>query len=77
MTECKDLYFEQARIVENVLQDGIKEGSVQNINTKKAAFAVTDLTRGIAIQRVLGWSRTRLNDEVEFIFSLLWKGIGK
>ena len=77
MTECKDLYFEQARIVERVLQDGIKEGSVQDINTKKASFAITDLTRGIVIQRALGWSRTRLNDEVEFIFSVLWKGIGK
>ena len=77
MTECKDLYFEQARIVENILQEGIKEGSLQKINTKKTAFAVTDLTRGIEIQRVLGWSKTRLNDEVEFIFNLLWKGIGK
>jgi AcrR family transcriptional regulator len=77
MTECKDLYFEQARIVEKVLQDGIKEGSVQDINTKKTSFAITDLTRGIVIQRALGWSRTRLNDEVEFIFSVLWKGIGK
>ena len=77
MTECKDLYFEQARIVEKVLQDGIKEGSVQDVNTKKASFAITDLTRGIVIQRALGWSRTRLNDEVEFIFSVLWKGIGK
>ena len=77
MNECKDLYFEQARIVEGVLQDGIKDGSLHNINVKKAAFAVTDLTRGIAVQRILGWSRTRLSDEVEFIFGLLWKGIGK
>ena len=77
MAECKDLYFEQARIVEEVLLDGIKEGSVQKINTRKTAFAVTDLTKGIVLQRVLGWSKTRLNDEVEFIFSLLWKGIGK
>src|SRR5215472_104292 len=54
MTECKDLYLEQARIVERVLQDGIKEGSVQDINTKKTSFAITDLTRGIVIQRALG-----------------------
>lgn len=77
MKECRDLYFEQARIIEKVLQDGIKEGALQHINTKKAAFAVTDLTRGIAIQRLLGWSRTRLSDEVEFIFSIVWKGISK
>ncbi len=77
MAECKDLYFEQARIVEGVLRDGIREGSVHELNTRKAAFAIIDLTRGIAIQRLLGASKTRLNDEVEFLFSLLWKGIGK
>ena len=77
MSECKDLYFEQSRIIEKVLQEGVREGSLQKLNTKKTAFAVTDLTRGIAIQRLLGWSTTRLNDEIEFIFSLLWKGIAK
>ncbi len=75
MSECQDLYFEQAKIIEKVLQDGIREGTVQKLNTKKTAFAITDLTRGIVIQRTLGWSRTRLKDEIEFIFNLLWKGI--
>jgi TetR/AcrR family fatty acid metabolism transcriptional regulator len=78
MTECKDLYFDQARIIEEVLKQGAREGLLlEKVNIKKAAFAVTDLTRGIAIQRVFGWSRTRLNEEVEFIMCLLWKGIAK
>jgi AcrR family transcriptional regulator len=77
MTECKDLYFDQASIIEKVLRQGIKENVLQKINTKKTAFAVTDLTRGIAIQRIFGWSRTPLEDEVEFIFTLLWKGIAQ
>jgi AcrR family transcriptional regulator len=75
--DCKDLYFEQARIIEGVLQDGIKEGIVQKLNTRKTAFAVADLTKGIVIQRILGWSKTRLSDEIEFTFTLLWKGIAK
>jgi AcrR family transcriptional regulator len=77
MAECKDLYFQQAQIVEGVLKQGVREGVVRNKNTRKAAFAVTDLTRGVAIQRVFGWSRTRLDEEVEFIMSLLWRGIAK
>jgi AcrR family transcriptional regulator len=77
MAECKDLYFQQAQIIEVVLKQGVREGVVRNKNTRKAAFAVTDLTRGIAIQRVFGWSRTRLDDEVEFIMTLLWRGIAK
>jgi TetR/AcrR family fatty acid metabolism transcriptional regulator len=78
MAECKDLYFEQAQIIEEVLKQGIKEGALQKqVNTRKAAFAVTDLTRGVAIQRLFGWSKTRLDDEVEFIMCLLWRGIAK
>jgi TetR/AcrR family fatty acid metabolism transcriptional regulator len=77
IAECKDLYVEQGRIFESILRDGIREGSVQEVNTKKTAFAIADLTRGVAIQRLLGWSKTRLNEEVEFLFSLLWKGIGQ
>ena len=77
MSECKDLYFDQANIIEKVLRQGLKEGRLQKINTKKTAFALADLTRGIAIQRIFGWSKTPLEDEVEFIFTLLWKGIAK
>ena len=77
MNECKDLYIEQARIIELIIAEGMKEGTVLRLNARKAAFAVADLTKGIAIQRLLGWSTTRLNDEIEFIFGLLWRGIAK
>ncbi len=75
MNECRDLYFDQTRIIEDVLKAGIKEGAVRKLNTAKAAFAVADLTKGIVIQRTMGWSKTRLKGEVDFIFNLLWKGI--
>lgn len=77
IADCEDLYFEQSRIIEGILQQGIREGTMRKMNTKKASFAITDLTRGIAIQRILGWSKTRLNEEVEFMFNLILKGVGK
>jgi TetR/AcrR family transcriptional regulator, fatty acid metabolism regulator protein len=77
LSDCKDLYFEQAQIIGNVLKDGITEGVIQKLDTRKTAFAIADLTRGITIQRMLGWSKTRLKDEIDFMFNLLWKGIAK
>jgi len=77
ISQCRDLYFEQVEIIESVLQDGIQEGDIKKLNTKKAAFAVADLTKGVVIQRVLRWSKTRLNDEIDFTLNLLWKGIAK
>src|SRR4051812_14164370 len=60
MTECKDLYFDQAEVIEEVLKQGVKEGLLRKVNTRKAEFAVIDLTRGIGIQRLLEWSKPRL-----------------
>src|SRR5262245_34494180 len=61
MSEFKDLYFDQAQIIEKILKQGAGEGLLlEKVNIKKAAFAIADLTRGIAIQRVFGWSKTRL-----------------
>jgi TetR/AcrR family fatty acid metabolism transcriptional regulator len=77
LTLCKDLYFEQAKVIERVLQEGIQEGSVRKVNLKKTALSIADLTRGIATQRMLGLSKTHLSDEIDFIFGLLWKGIAQ
>src|SRR5262245_18566693 len=77
ISQCRDLYFEQVEIIEGVLHDGIQEGDIKKLNTKKAALAFEDLTKGGVSQRVHGWSKTRMNDEIDFTLNLLWKGIAK
>jgi len=73
----RDLYAEQARVFERVLREGIKRREVRNIDVEKTAFAVADLTRGIATQRLLGMSKSHLEDDVEFIVNVIWKGIAR
>jgi AcrR family transcriptional regulator len=74
-TECKALYLEQARIVETILKGGIKEGHIRLVRLHEAAFAITDLIRGVATQRVLGWSKSKPAEDADFIFDFIWKGI--
>jgi TetR/AcrR family fatty acid metabolism transcriptional regulator len=73
----RDLYTEQAQVFERVLREGIKRREVRNLDIEKTAFAIADLTRGIATQRLLGMSKTRLEDDVEFIVNVIWKGIAR
>ena len=73
----RDLYTEQVRIFEAILRAGIRRREVRNLDKEKMAYAIADLTRGIATQRLLGMSRTRLGDDVEFILNILWKGIAR
>jgi|KBSSwiStaDraftv2_1062776.scaffolds.fasta_scaffold02991_9 TetR/AcrR family fatty acid metabolism transcriptional regulator len=73
----RDLYAEQAQVFERVLREGMKRREVRNLDIEKTAYAIADLTRGIATQRLLGMSKTRLEDDVEFILNVIWKGIAR
>lgn len=73
----RDLYTEQAQVFEGVLREGIKRREVRSLHIEKTAFAIADLTRGVATQRLLGMSKTRLEDDVEFIVNVIWKGIAR
>jgi len=71
----RDLYTQQAKVFEGVLRAGIKRREIRNLDAEKTAFAIADLTRGIATLRLLGMSKTSVADDVEFIVSVIWKGI--
>ena len=74
-TEFKTLYQEQARLVEAILKEGARKKVVRNLRTEQAAFAISDIIRGVVTQRVLGWSKSKISEDVDFIFDLVWKGI--
>ena len=74
-TEFKTLYQEQARLVEAILKEGARKKAVRNLRTEQAAFAISDIIRGVVTHRILGWSKSKLNQDVDFIFDMVWKGI--
>jgi AcrR family transcriptional regulator len=73
----RDLYTEQAKVFERVLRDGIRRREVRVIDVEKTAFAIADLTRGVATQRLLGTSKTTLSDDVDFVVDFIWKGVAR
>jgi AcrR family transcriptional regulator len=77
ITFVRDLYAEQAKVFEGVLRAGIRRREVRNLDVQKMAFALADLTRGVATQRLLGTWKTPIADDVEFIVSVIWKGIAR
>ena len=73
--EFKSLYQEQARLVEAILKEGARKKVLRNLRTEQTAFAISDIIRGVVTQRVLGWSKSKISQDVDFIFDLIWKGI--
>lgn len=74
--QFRELYAQQARILKEVLEEGIRNQEIRPVAADAAAFAICDLTRSAATQRVLGWDKGELRNAVDFIFDLVWKGLG-
>lgn len=74
--QFRELYIQQARILREVLEEGIRHHEIRPVPADVAAFAICDLTRSVATQRVLGWLRGDLQDTVNFVFEFAWKGLG-
>jgi len=73
----RDLYTEQIKVFEVILRNGVRQREIRGVDVEKTAFAIADLTRGVATQRLLGTSKTTLEDDVDFVVNLIWKGIAR
>ena len=73
--QIEQMYLQQARILEAVLQQGIQEKTIRETRTDTAAVAISDLIRGIIVQRLLGWSTKDVESDIRFVFDLVWRGV--
>jgi AcrR family transcriptional regulator len=71
----EEMYLEQAHTLEAVLRRGIQCGAIREIRADTAAVAISDLIRGIIVQRVLGWSKKDVESDINFVIDLVWRGI--
>jgi len=74
--EFQDLYEAQATLLERTLLQGMQSGEVRELNPGAAARLIYDMTRGAIAQRILGWSRRPAREDADFVFDILWRGIG-
>ncbi|HEY3381981.1 MAG TPA: TetR/AcrR family transcriptional regulator [Vicinamibacterales bacterium] len=75
--QMDDLFLEQVRTLEAVLQQGVRHKVVRPLRLDAAAFGVFDITRGVITQRLRGWSRASVDDDIAFAFDFAWKGLGQ
>jgi AcrR family transcriptional regulator len=73
--DFKELYCQQARMLEAVLREAAKQGAIRCARADSTALIIYDMTRGLIVQRLLGWSRADVDGDIEFLFDLIWRGI--
>lgn len=71
----EEIYLQQASLLEAAIRQGIEHGEIREIRADTAAVAISDLIRGIIVQRLLGWSKKDVESDINFVFDLVWRGI--
>ncbi len=75
--DFRDLYLQQAKALEQTLRNAAKHGKIRNLPVDLLALTIYDMTRALIVQRLLGGRKTGAGEDVEFLFDLIWKGMGK
>jgi AcrR family transcriptional regulator len=74
-SEFQQLYLLQANELEKVLRGAMDSGEIRHVRSDFAAFIIYDMVRGVMTQRLLGWSSVPLEEDIELLNDLIWKGI--
>ena len=73
--ECRSLYLEQVKMLEAVLEEAAARGQIRSVRAGAAAFTISEMTRGLILQRLFGWSRESVANDVEFLLEMIWRGL--
>ena len=74
-SEVSELYLQQAQMLEGILRTAADKGEIRDLRPDATAFAVCDMTRGVIVQRMLGWSKAELEDDIQHLIEVIWRGI--
>jgi len=74
-SEFQQLYLRQAKALEIVLREAMESGEIRHIRSNFAAFIIYDMVKGVMTQRLLEWSTVPLEEDIQLLNDLIWKGI--
>jgi AcrR family transcriptional regulator len=75
--EVAEMYFDQVRLLEGVLREAAAQGELAQLRPESAAFTICDMARGLSVQRLLGWSKATLEEDIQQVIAMIWKGISR
>ncbi|MGH9667881.1 MAG: TetR/AcrR family transcriptional regulator [Bryobacteraceae bacterium] len=70
-----ELHTRQTKALEAVVAEAIRCGELRPVRADLAAFTIYEMTRGLIIQRLMGWSQAPAEADIDSLFDLIWKGI--
>lgn len=75
LRDFREFYLQQVGILKGEIRQAVRKRAIAAVPEEAAAFAIFDLTRGVITRRMLGWSRSRAKEDVDFVVELVWRGL--
>lgn len=75
--DFRDLYLKNLATFEEVLKEGVAAGEIEAENLPTIASAIYDMAKGTMMRRLLGSTGSSVEQDVETLTNLAWKGISK
>jgi AcrR family transcriptional regulator len=72
----RKLYRQQLEVLEAILEKAAESGEIRKAPAGAIASALYEMTRGLMLRRLLGWSGTTVEEDVETLNEFVWRGIG-
>src|SRR5262245_47869588 len=75
--DFRDLSLRQSRMLEGAIRESARAGGARTVGPEEAAHAISDLTRGVILRRLMGWSTgAKADKEVAFVVDFAKKALG-
>jgi AcrR family transcriptional regulator len=68
-------YLEQVRLLQSALDAAISGGTLRGTRSDMAALTIFEVTRSAVLHRSRGWSKAPLQEDIDFTFRFIWKGL--
>jgi hypothetical protein len=74
--EFRTLYRTHLDFLEDVLRKAVDSGEIPDPGVEMAATTLLEATRGAMLRRLLGWSNTTVEEDIQTLVTILQKGMG-
>lgn len=75
--ELRELYRGQLDYLGALLREAKERGETDISAVETAASTIYEASRGLMLRRVLGWSAATVDEDIQALTSILWKGLAR
>ena len=75
--DFRNLDLSKAQALERAMREGMERNEIRQLDVEAAAFMIHDMARSLIARRLLGRSKTAVEEDIDFLCDFIWMGIGR